>query len=83
MGTSSVFNFTDLEIKVDASEFVRMGDDEAVTTVPDIEESKEHNETKKGQSTTTTTTTVLTKTWLLGFPRYFLHFETNKIIFRS
>jgi len=56
------------KFKLFESEFVRMGDDEAVTTVPDIEESKEHNETKKGQSTTTTTTTVLTKTWLLGFP---------------
>merc|ERR1719376_793295 len=45
-----------------------MAGDEAVTTVPDIEESIEHGAAKKRQSTTTTTTTVLTKTWLLGFP---------------
>ena len=58
---------------------MKIADDEAVTTVPDIEESNEHGAAKKRQSTTTTTTTVLTKTWLLGFPRYSLHFETEKI----
>jgi len=46
-----------------------MLEDEGAATVPYLKNTNEELLNKKGHSTTTTTTTVLTKTWLLGFPR--------------
>ena len=51
------------------SEFLKMLSEEGLATVTDIKDTNEDITDNKGYSTTTTTTTVLTKTWLLGFPR--------------
>ena len=56
-------------IVISISEFLKMLSEEGLATVTDIKDTIEDITDNKGYSTTTTTTTVLTKTWLLGFPR--------------